>query len=236
MLIAGIFIIYFLFFKDRKTADIFRGVELNRVLKDRLDGTIKIINETEVKFGTLRRGRTTIGRIKRHGIVLFENDKPLLPWEYKKKKDKDGKEKPTTKFKKLHIFEIATGQGMIAFIKELLHMDFETLLIPDHLVKGYSVEAGDKIITYYSLKQDIDIVSFGSVYLYGLDSFDYIKGQAWLYGREKELEELINYPKRAVFLDTKHAKHTEELEKIYALDEKRRKGYMDSMLPGGSRK
>lgn len=238
LIIIGVVIVLYLFYKSKKAPDVFKGVELEKVLRDRFEGQLKIIDETNIRFGTLRRGESTIGRIKRHGIITFENASPVMPWEKRKKKTPDIKPDTTPdmdmkEFTKLHIFEIATGRGIMSAIQEILRMNLLILVIPDPFVRRFSNEFFNNPVDYFSIPQDIDVVSFGEVFFYGFDCFKYIKGQAWLYGREKELEELINLPKRTVYLDTHHAKHTEELEKIYALDEKRRKGYLDSMIPGG---
>lgn len=236
IILIVVIVILYLFYSKKKAPDIFKGVELTKVLKDRFEGQLKIIDERDTRFGTLRRGEVTIGRIKRHGIVSFDTQSPAMPWESKPKKKKDMPKEPQKELEtltKLEIFEIATGQGFFSYIQELLRMNLKIVLIPSDFVKRFSNEFYNNHVDYFNIPSDIDVIAFGEIFFYGFDSYKYIKGQAWLYGREKELEELINYPKRVVFLDSRHAKHTEELEKIYALDEKRRKNYFDSMLPGG---
>jgi len=241
VVILGI-LFYFLFIRKKKKDDAFNSLTLPVILRDRIgDGILKIIQEKDKQFGTLRRGDITIGRIKRYGSLICDLKKPPNPWEQKprhkttKKETGDikDKRKPGDRIVRLNIFEVSTHRGLFGLVKEFLGIGFILIIIPDPIVKRISFEQNHKIIDYFNVTQDLDITSFGNVYFYGSDSFDYLKGQAWLKGREDELEELVNYSKRVVFLETHHARHVEEMDELYAMDEKKRKGWLSSMLPGG---
>lgn len=224
IILSGVFLAWF-YLRRKKTPDLFKPVELSTILKDRLSGTLKIIEENNTNFGTIRAGDITIGKIKKHGIVKFE-----IPIKHKKKEDSD------LIIETLHLFEVRTTTGLLTFIMDLLRIDLTILIIPDPFIKRYSLEEGEDHIDYFNIIEHLDIVSFGGIYFYGWSALKYIKGHAWLKGREDELEELINYPKKVVYLDTQHTKHMEEVDKIYALDKSRRDSYLGSLMPDQKKK
>lgn len=224
IIISAVFLTWF-YLRRKKAPDLFKPVELSIILKDRLTGTLKIIEESNKNFGTIRSGDITIGKIKKHGVVKFE-----IPIKQKKKGEKD------INIETLHLFEARTTTGILTFIMDILRINLTILIIPEQFVKRYSLEHGEDHIDYFNITEHLDIVSFGQIYFYGWSALEYIKGHAWLKGREDELEELINYPKRVVYLDTRHTKHMEEIDKIYALDKSRRDSYLGSLMPDKSKK
>ncbi len=227
MITIGLVIVLYFLWKRKKLPDSFKPEEISKILKDRLNGTMEIIKETGIDYGTLRSGDKTIGKIKKHGVVKFEHPSKI------KIKNKDTE---TLVIDELHLFEVRTGTGLFDMLFELLRLNIVLLIIPGPFVKRVSLEDGDNKTDFFNLTEQLDIISFGKIYFYGSASLLYLKGHAWLKGREDELEELVNYPKRAVYLDTRHTKHMEDLDKLYALDKARRESYMGSLMPGDKKK
>lgn len=226
MILIGGVILFYYFYQRKKLPDAFEQKALSDILKERLSGTLDIICDKESTFGTLRRGDQTLGKIKKYGYVKFET-----PQKLKTKKDDSD-----VIIDKLHLFEIQKTKGMFDFFLGLLRLNIVLMIVPSPFVKRYSLEYEKDHVDFFSLIEGIDLISFGKIYFYGWSAFTYIKGHAWLKGREDELEELINYPKRVVYLDTRHTKHMEDLDKLYALDSARRDSFMGSLMPKKNKK
>jgi len=198
--IVAIFL-YWKFGRGGSKKDVFTPDKLSDILRDRIRNNLKLITDNRC-YGTLRRGYVSLGYINRHGLIEIDTG---------------------TKTDKmvLHIFEITEGLSIINKIMAKFGMGLTYVIVPGSIVWTSTLE-GAKLRDYYTIPENLELTSFGTVYIFGDKTYEWLRGQAWLKEREDELTELVNFAKRIVYLEASHSKGTETLE---MLDNIKRAGY-----------
>jgi len=217
LLALSFILIFYFFFKTGKRPQVFKPIPLELIVKKQLDDIIKLV-KVNGNFSYLRKSDVTIGRILDVGLIKFypKNDKT---------KENKGK--------RLMIIKLSFNPNipLIKDILDTLELNVRYAIIPYSIVKITSYNWKWKTKIYINIPENIEVYSFANIYIYGYDVYKFIDSISWLYARRSELEELVNYPKKIVFLETMHSKKINELEEIYKLEEKKFKSKMGSLAP-----
>jgi len=217
LLIVAFILIFYMLFKNRERIKAFKPIPLEAILRKQFDDLVKMV-KVEGNFSHLRKGEVTIGRIVTVGLIKFFS------------KGNKGKEDIT---KRLLILKISFNPNIpiISNILDSLGVNTRYAVIPYDVIKLNSYENRWGIKTYINIPNDLEVYSFADIYIYGYEVYKFVNSVSWLYARRSELEELVNYPKRIVFLEAMHTKKVDELEQIYSLEEKKFKSKMGSLAP-----
>lgn len=204
----------------------FKPVPLSTILKDQTANLMKI---TQIRgyWGYVRRGDISLGKILKIGQLNYVTKNP----EYKKSKTKKEKEEAPEKYieKEFYIIKISFNPQSIiispfVWILEAFGMGVKFALVPSEYVKRNTIEGVGifkKNIDYLNIDKSVPVLSMANMFIYGYWSFELAKEISLFYQREKELEELVNYPKRIVYLDSVHAKKTESYEEMDRIESKK---------------
>lgn len=187
----------------------FKTIPLESILRQQYTSIIKV-TKIRGSWGSLRKEDQKIGKIVGVGKVHY-----TTPKNPKSKKNK----KIEYEEKDLYIFKLSFNPN-IPIIRNILDATIEKpkfAIAPVNNVRRIDIEKGGKLKSYFNIDPNIPVFSFADVYLYGYYSRKLNQDVSWNYAREKEMEELVNYAKRIVFLEASHSKRIdtfEELEKL----------------------
>lgn len=220
----------------------FKPVPLSSILKEQNAQLLKI---TMIKgfWGYLRSGDMSLGKIMKVGKLnyIVKNPNYVKP---KSKKDVEKTLKDNSKQKhleqELYIIKISFNpQNFLLYpfvtILELMGINVRYAIVPTSYVKRMTIEEVGFLkqnIDYLNINPKVQVFSVANVFVYGRWAFELVKEISWLYAREKELEELINYPKRVVYLDSTHAKKTDTFEEMDRLERERYSSKIKSLTGG----
>lgn len=205
----------------------FKPVPLSTILKDQ---NAKLLKVTILRgyWGYLRHGDISLGKILKVGRLNYITENP----EYKKPRSKEEREevlndpaKQKHIEKQFYIIKVSFNpQGLIispfVFILEAFGIGVKYAFVPEEITRRFTIEGvgmAKANMDYICISPEVQVINLANVYIYGYYAFKLFKDMALFYQREKELEELVNYPKRVVYLDSGHAKRTdlyEELDRI----------------------
>jgi len=136
--------------------------------------------------------------------------------------------------KRMLIFKISFNLRLIwpyilSRLLDLFNINNKYAIVEREKIKDIVIEKNGIAKTYWNIDVKTPVYYFGNIYLYGYYPLQYVtKDLAWTYGREKELEELVNYAKKIVFMEGQHAKGIDTLEEIQELEAKKYKDKLGS--------
>lgn len=230
IIIGMVFVALFFVKKFQGVFKEFKGVPLDSILRQQYNSIIKV-TKLSGKWGSLRREDKIIAKVLSVGMVNFTAPNP----EYIKPKRKKGlpEEKQITeeagiksshKFieKEMYIFKLSFNPDVF-LVRQF--MDFliapKFAIVESNNVSRVDIDRNNKIKTYFNINPKTSVFSFANIYLYGYYPLQMTQELAWIYGREKEKEELVNYPKKVVFLETAHSKRIDTLAEIQELEKEK---------------
>ena len=131
--------------------------------------------------------------------------------------------------KEIYIIKISFNPQalfLIPFVSvmEAMGIGVKFAFVPaEHISRFTLEEVGffKRNIDYLNINPDAQVFNVAQVFVYGHVAFELVKDISWSYARKSELEELVNYPKRVVYLDTEHTKRTESYEEMDRIERKK---------------
>ena len=225
------FVVVVWFFQKKGKEKWFKPVPIENIIKEQSANLLKVVM-IRGYWGYIRRGDISIGRILRVGKVnyIMENPNYKKP---KKKKDKDDVVKDETKQKfiekEIYIIKISFNPQAIFIMPFVVIMEFmgvgvKYAYVPAEHIDRFTLEGAgilQKNIDYLNINPKAEVFNVANVFIYGRSAFELVKEISWTYARKSELEELVNYPKRVVYLDTEHTKRTESYEEMDRIERKK---------------
>lgn len=214
----------------------FKGIPLDSILNTQFNSIMQV-TRISGKWGSLKRGDKTIAKIIKVGKLAYTTENPEYTDKIKlvKKMSSEGKIKKEdrikylednkiTKYveKDLYIFRLSFNPD-IPFIRMFMDLLFKPkyAVVDCNKVKRFDIDKNNNIKTFFNIDPKASVFSFGDVFVYGYYPMRMTQDLAWNYGREKEKEELVNYPKKVVHLEASHSKRIDTLEEFERLNEKK---------------
>lgn len=226
------------FLQKRSKEKWFKPVPISTILKEQTADLIKV---TQIRgyWGYLRSGDMSLGKILKVGKLNYIMENPLYKKPTKKKKKADEKiqieeiindeTKQKHIEKEFYIVKISFNPqsffiAPFVWILEAFNIGVKYAFIPSEYIKRNTIEGVGffkQNIDYININPSVPVLSMANVFVYGYWSFKLAREIGFFYEREKELEELVNLPKRIVYLDSTHAKKTESYEEMDKIEAKR---------------
>lgn len=207
----------------------FKAVPLNSILNSQYNSIIKV-TKISGNWGSLRKGSTSIAKIVKAGVVSYTTFNPKYKEILEKNKKKDHKTKANalkdvSKYieKDLYVFKLSFNPD-IPIMRTLMDLTINKpkfAVVEKDKVKRIDIDKNNTLKTYFLVDPKASVFSFGDIFVYGYYSLSMTQDLAWNYGREREKEELVNYPKKVVHLEASHSKRMDTFEKLDELQEKK---------------
>ncbi len=219
--------------KEKEYKEIDLKKEIRTDLKDRFDSFSEVIPLRYIYKLTI--GYKTIGVIKRisHADWIIKKhklkEKELLKASKgkgklrvisKKKLKKIKKMKPSKLYKKIMIFEVFTGDGIISRIKFLANFRAKYFIVDSDLVQQQG--------HYYDI-QNATFSSYLGINVFSKETRGYIEDVSYKLTHEDLMKHIRNFTPRAIFLQNKAsllAQKGEVLEKLIKSKKNPREGIM----------
>jgi len=207
----------------------FKGVPIEDIIASKCSTILNVTRDVG-DWGNITKAETTIGKILSVGHLTYMCRNPMSKREWAATYKKDKKDYPYSVESSLYLMKVSYNLR-IPVIRNILDLlgGVKYSVISKEDFKRIIIEKHGKAKTYFIINPEANVVSFANIYVYGFYALHFAQSLGWVYGREKELESLVNYPKRVVFLETTHAKKIDTFEELNKLEQKKYEKRLDSL-------
>lgn len=222
-LVAMVFVIIIVWKKFGGSIDKqFKGVPIESILKDKCS-TVLNISKDEGNYANLHKGERMVAKILKVGHLSYMARNPLKQKDWLDiHKDKTKNDYPLSVEKTLFIVKLSFNIN-IPIIRNILDIfgGIKYAVVERENLRHITIEKMGQAKTYLIINPEASVVSFAKVYVYGYYPLNFIQSLGWVYGRERELDTLVNYPKRVVFLETQHSKKIDTFEELNRIEQEK---------------
>lgn len=120
----------------------------------------------------------------------------------------------------MHVFEVNVGDSFI----NIFGKGDERFVIDSNLIHY------DPVRNLYQINENANLVRYGDVWITSSTGKDFVTDIAWKRGLENQVEETMNLAKKTTYLEMRHSKKIDTVEKASELEQAKYKQYKTQAL------